>query len=227
MATLELLNKVAEGSAAEAFLARTETDTVLVELSRPGLSEDMELYGRFLDEARERQKLQHPHLVQLKEAGCRQDGRLFAVSESLSGVHLGSLGVLQPEQAIEFLIPLCEALSYLHGRGVMHGHLKPSHVFLSGPIESPVPKLLDMGLLLFRSTKSVKTSSKLVLVPPEYLSPERICGQRVSPRSDVYGLGVLAFEMLTGRPPFKGADAEETRRLHMTAKVPQLPETAL
>ncbi len=226
MATLELLQKVAEGSAAEAFLARTEKDTVLVEVSRPGLSDDMELYGRFLDEARERQKLVHPHLVQLKEAGCRQDGRLFAVSESLSGLHLGSLGVIAPEQALDFLVPLCEALSYLHARGVMHGHLKPSHVFLSGPIEQPVPKLLDMGLLLFRSTKSLKTSSKLVLVPPEYLSPDRILGQRATPRSDVYGLGVLAFEMLTGRPPFKGVDAEETRRLQMTAPVPRLPDGA-
>jgi len=226
VATLELLQKVADGSAAEAFLARTDTGTVLVEVSRPGLSDDIELYGRFLDEARERQKLVHPHLVQLKEAGCRQDGRLFAVSESISGLNLSSLGAVAPEQALDFLIPLCEALSYLHARGVMHGHLKPSHVFLSGPIESPVPKLLDMGLLLFRSTKSLKTSSKLVLVPPEYLSPERICGQRATPRSDVYGLGVLAFEMLTGRPPFKGADAEETRRLHMTAPVPRLPDGA-
>ncbi|MBL8955861.1 MAG: serine/threonine protein kinase [Myxococcaceae bacterium] len=227
MATLELLQKVAEGSAAEAFLARTETETVLVEVSRPGLSDDIELYGRFLDEARERQKLVHPHLLQLKEAGCRQDGRLFAVSESLSGLHLGSLGIIAAEQALEFLVPLCEALSYLHARGVMHGHLKPSHVFLSGSPEQPVPKLLDMGLLLFRSTKSVKTSSKLVLVPPEYLSPDRILGQRATPRSDVYGLGVLAYEMLMGRPPFKGADAEETRRLQMTAPVPRLHDSAV
>ncbi len=227
MATLELLNKIAEGSAAEAFLARTEKETVLVELSRPGLSDDMELYGRFLDETRERQKLKHPHLVELKEAGCRKDGRLFAVTESLSGLHLGSLGVIAPEQTVEFLIPLCEALSYLHARGVVHGYLRPSHVFLSGSLEAPVPKLLDMGLLLFRSTKSLKTPTKLVLVPAEYLSPERICGQRASPGSDVYGLGVLAYEMLTGRPPFRGADADETRRLHMTAPAPQLPQNAL
>ncbi len=227
MRTLELLSKVADGSAAEAFLARTETETVLVELSRPHLSDDMELYGRFLDEARDRQKLTHPHLVQRTGAGCRQDGRLYAVTESLSGLHLGSLLPLTAEAAVMHLLPLCDVLSYLHDKGVIHGNLKPSHVFLSGPIEAPVPKLLDMGLLLFRSTKSMKTPQHVVLVQPEYLSPERICGQRASVRSDVYGFGVLAFEVLCGHPPFKGTDAEDTKRLQMTANVPQLPEEAL
>jgi serine/threonine-protein kinase len=66
----------------------------------------------------------------------------------------------------------------------------------------------------------------VVLVPAEYLSPERITGQRASPRSDIYGLGVLAFELVTGSPPFRGPDAESTKRLHMTAPVPRLPDEA-
>jgi serine/threonine protein kinase len=224
--TLELLSKVAEGSAAEVFLARTEHDTVLVELSRPGLSEDMELYGRFLDEARERQKLSHPHLVQRTTAGCRPDGRLYALTESLSGLHLGSMCPMLSELAVDQLIPLCEVLGYLHDKGVVHGNLRPSHVYLSGDVSNPVPKLLDMGLLLFRSTKSMKLPASVVLVQPEYLSPERISGQRATPRSDVYGLGVLAFELITGKPPFKGRDSDDTKRQHMTSTVPLLPDPA-
>ncbi len=222
----ELLQKLADGTAAEVFLARSGHDRVLVELSRPALSNDVEMYGRFLDLTRECQKFDHPSLLKLTTTGCQSDGRLYVVTEPIDGPHLGARlaqGPLPLAEAVRLTMSLCDALEYLHARGVVHGNLRPSNVFLTGPAGAPVPKLLDMGLLLFRTTRSLPTPTSVVLVAPEYLSPERVAGQRASPLSDIYGLGVLLFELVVGHAPFVGSSLHDTKRLHISASMPVLP----
>ncbi|MBS1148851.1 MAG: serine/threonine protein kinase [Myxococcaceae bacterium] len=220
----ELLRKVADGSAAEAFLARAPgaKHSVLVEVSRAEVVKDMELYGRFLDRAMGRRQFQHPHLVQRHTAGCGPDGRVYVATEAIAGPtiadRLASAGAYDPHEAVRLLIPICAALEYLHCRTVVHGNLCPKNIYLTGSPTQPVPKLLEMGLLLFRTNMSFKVPSKLVAEP--YLSPERVAGHRADVRSDVYGLGVLLFELLTGRPPYA------IRSLHQTAPVPVLPPAA-
>ncbi len=212
----QVLRKLSDGSAAEVFLAReaSSSDRVLLEVIRSELTTDMEIYGRFLDRAKEGQALVHPHLLRRKSTGCSADGRLFAVTEAVGGDHLGSLlvsrGPLSPAELIRVMAPICDALEYLHQREQVHGNLRPSVVFLTGDPAAPVPKLLDTGLSLFRSSKSAP-SRHLVLVEPEYLSPERILGHRGTPLSDVHGLGVLMYELLTGKPPFTSLDPSVTR----------------
>jgi eukaryotic-like serine/threonine-protein kinase len=219
----ELLRKVAEGSAAEAFLARAagSKHSVLVEVSRAEVVKDSELYGRFLDRAMGRRQFQHPHLVQRHTAGCGPDGRVFVATESIDGPtladRLASAGPYEPQEAVRLLTAICAATHYLHGRKVIHGNLSPRNVYLTGPKSEPVPKLLEMGLLLFRTKASFKTPPGSKLVAPAYLSPERAAGHRADVRSDVYGLGVLLFELLSGRPPFS------VRSLHQTAPLPSLP----
>ncbi|MBI3180682.1 MAG: protein kinase [Myxococcales bacterium] len=227
----EVLRKLADGSTAEVFLAREESSqwSVVIEVLRPELTTDEEVYGRFLDEAKERQGLSHPNLLRLRSTGCAPDGRLFVVTEPVRGEHLGSWlaanGPLTLGELLKLIVPVCDALHYLHGRGLVHGHLRPANVFLTGPVSRPTPKLLDTGLTLFRGKRSVPVPSTVVLVAPEYLCPERILGARAGARSDVYGLGVLMFELLTGRPPFTSADPAETKRGHLGHAPPALPAT--
>ncbi|MFZ5470072.1 MAG: protein kinase domain-containing protein [Myxococcota bacterium] len=228
----EVLRKLADGSAAEVFLARDESsqNRVVLEVIRPELCTDMEVYGRFLDEAKERQTLAHPNLLRRQSTGCGKDGRLYAVTEPLDGEHLGSWlvanGPLSPSEMVRLTLPLCDALEYLHRKGLIHGHLRPSNVFLFGTRTHLVPKLHDTGLTLFRSTRSVMSPASIVLVEPEYLSPERIRGQRASALSDIYGMGVLMYEALTGRPPFTSADPAQTRRKHLEEEPSSLPASA-
>jgi serine/threonine protein kinase len=225
----EVLRKLADGSAAEVFLARNESsrDRVVLEVIRPELTTDSEVYGRFLDRAKERQQLSHPNLLRRAWTGCAKNGRLFVVTEPIAGEHLGSWlsahGPLSPEEMVKLLLPVCDALEYLHARGLVHGNLRPSNVFLAGPSGNFSPKLLDTGLSLFRSSRAINLPKSMVLVEPEYLAPERVRGQRGNALSDVYGLGVLLYQSLTGRPPFQNDDPAETRRLHLETEPPPLP----
>ena len=221
----ELLRKVADGSAAEAFLARATgaKHSVLVEVSRAEVIQDTELYGRFLDRAMGRREFRHPNLIKRQTAGCGPDGRVYVATEAIAGPTIASRiaaqGPCAPHEAVRLLIPICEALEYLHGRNVVHGYLSPKNIYLTGPEDCPVPKLLEMGLILFRTNRLLKTMpAKLVGEP--YLSPERAAGHRASVLSDVYGLGVLLFELITGNPPYA------IRSLHQTAPIPVLPPEA-
>ena len=226
----EVLRKVADGSASEVFLAREESsdDRVLLEMIRPELVKDANVYSRFLDEAKGRQELNHPHLVRRRTAGCTPAGQLFVVTEPIRGEHLGSVlksqGAMGLGEMLRTIIPICDALEYLHSRGHVHGCLRPSSIYPKDLKTGVGPKLVDTGLVLFRAGMSVNVPTDVVLVEPEYLSPERVRGQRTSVESDIYGLGILMFELLTGITPFSGSTPSETRRRHREAPVPPLPD---
>lgn len=223
----DVVRKLSDGSAAEVFLAREQSSKgfVILEVIRPELTTDMEIYGRFLDEAKERQQLSHPNLIRRRSTSCAPDGRLFVITEPIPPEHLGSWlaahGPMQPDEVVRLVLPICDAVEYLHSRGMVHGHLRPSNVFLEGSPPHFVPKLFDTGLALLRPQRSIPTRS--VLVEPDYLAPERIRGHRAIPQSDVYGLGILMYEALTGRPPFAAPDPNAVRTNQLTAPPPPLP----
>ncbi len=227
----EVLRKLSDGASAEMFLARHEQAKghVIVEVIRPELFRDPELTMRFLDEAKARKELLHPNVARLVAEGTAEDGRPYLVTETVGASIqelLTSRGPLAVEDAIKMAIPLCDALQYLHQRGWVHGNIHPASVHVGLEGSTSRPKLIDYGLALLRPGRTLPRPPGRVLVPPEYLSPERVRGQRATPASDIYSVGVLLYEALTGAPPFTADDAHVVRRLHLEAPPPPLPESS-
>ena len=225
MKDLQFVRKIAAGSAVDAFLADSSAGSVLVQVSHPEVVADPELYGRFLDTTRVTStQHRHPALLSPEHTRCEPNGRFVLVTGPVSGRtaadHLRERGPLDTQEAIRWGVRICDALEFLHAHGVVHGHLAPHNLFLDGDLEHPEVRLLDTALLLFRGTKSVPRGQ--ILVAPEYLSPERCAGRRATPACDVYGMGILLHELLTGEPPFSGRGVTETRALQLHAPLPPL-----
>ncbi len=222
----EVLKKLAEGSAAEAFLARQEgsQDRVIVEILRPELASNSQLIERFLHEAKARQNLEHPNVTRRVTTGRTSDGRLFVVTEPVEGENLSatlwSQGSLEEQDLIRIAVPLCDALEFLHRSGIVHGGVKPDNVYLSGGLEAHNPKLLDYGLAFFRGHGADLDQGRIS--QPEYLAPECLAGRQADARSDIYGMGVLMYEALTGFPPFTGTSARDVLYKQRT-ELPPLP----
>ncbi len=226
------MQKLAEGSAEDVFLGRLEGQgsNVIVEVMRSEVGADQETVARFLERAKVHQQLAHPHLARRVESGRTGDGLPYFVSEPFSGESLAAFlsrhGPLELPRALRLFLPLCEAVAYLHQRKLVHGNLKPANVFLVDGIEAYNPRLFDSGLALFRLERRAAKGTPRPLVESEYLSPERVRGHRAIPASDLYALGVLFHEVLTGEPPFRAKFPEQTRKLHLEAPLPALPPNA-
>lgn len=217
----EVLKKLAESSAAEAFLVRQQSSEkrVILEILRPEVKSDSELGARFLQEAKALQTLDHPNLIRRAATGRTADGRVFAISEPVAGESLSatlwSRGSLEAGEVIRLAIPLCDALDYLHRTGRAHGGVKPDLVYLSPQPQSSDRPLIDYRLALFQDGQIRRVGNPIF--QPEYQSPESNSGLDIDERSDIYGMGILIYEALTGFPPFIGADPYEVSRKQRAA----------
>ena len=168
---------------------------VAIKVMRPQVEEGAE---RFLQEARTVGSLSHPNIVLLHDFGFA--GELpYLVMEHVDGTILDKW-LAEPRDARErlrVLAGLCRAVAYAHSRGVLHRDLKPSNVLVRSDGEA---KLLDFGIALVENTRM--TATGVVLGTPEYLAPELLGSGRFSPRSDMYALGLVAYELFGGRNPF-------------------------
>ncbi len=183
----------------QASLARNVAVKVLPEYfaDEPGFKE------RFQQEAIAVANLRHRHIPAVHDYG-EADGVTYIVSEYIDGGTLTShLGTPVPlEETIEVLEALAEALDYAHSKGVLHRDVKPSNVLLE---RDGTPVLADFGLAkIMASDMSRLTRTGTIVGTPEYMSPEQCEGENLTPAADLYALGVVAYEMLTGRPPFLG-----------------------
>ena len=218
-----VLEKVlGSGGMGVVFKARQPTldREVAVKFLRDGHSAESGHRERFKQEARAVARLQHPNLVQLYEFGeaSRADGlgsQPYLVLEYVSGGSLSQRlreGRLPPQEAAQLVETVAEAIHYAHQQGVIHRDLKPANVLLtSGP--TATPKVTDFGLAKFLVGSSL-TQTGDVLGTPSYMAPEQTAGKSgvITPAVDVYGLGAILYEALSGRPPFAGQTQAATVR---------------
>ncbi|MBZ0231920.1 MAG: protein kinase [Deltaproteobacteria bacterium] len=211
----------------------------VVKVLRSVLRHNEQAIQRFLREARLASRLDHPYAAHVYAFGTEPDGLLWIAMELVVGTGLDARlrerGPLALPAAIPFLECLCEVVSTAHERGIIHRDIKPSNVMVLSRAGRLLPKLLDLGIAkpvarreiiepaVPRSDAEVElTSRDAALGSPAYMAPEQWHGQDATERTDVYALGVLAYEVLTGRRPFTGASAVELMQAHLEATPPSL-----
>jgi tetratricopeptide (TPR) repeat protein len=217
LADYALVRELGRGGMGVVYLARQVALKRMVAVKMPPVGLGVEEWLRFQTEAEAAARLQHPHIVQVHETGEYQ-GRPFLVMELLEGGSLAQKVAQAPlaaRPAAGLLEKLARAVHYAHERGVIHRDLKPSNVLLSA---DGTPKITDFGLArrldetLTPEYPVARTQTGAILGTPSYMAPEQAAGQskEAGPATDVYALGAILYECLTGRPPFKGATTLET-----------------
>jgi ribose transport system substrate-binding protein len=180
--------------------------TVALKLLAPELAEDDRFRGRFLSESRLAASIEHPHIVPIYDAG-EADGLLYIAMPCVEGTDLRALvrreGGLEPGRAIAIVSQVADALDAAHARGLVHRDVKSRNVLVSGEGgDGDHCWLSDFGLVKIASSESSLTVGEQLLGTIEYVAPEQIEGKPVDPRADVYSLGCVLYECLTGEVPF-------------------------
>ncbi len=190
---------------------------------------DSEAVLRFVAEARAVNQIKNRHIIDIFSFGKLPDGRHFYVMDLLEGEPLDRFlareGRCSVAATVQLLRPIAEALDAAHAAGVVHRDLKPQNIYLSwGPSGETVPKLLDFGMAKLLGDSPVHTVSGTPLGTPLYMSPEQAKGDAVDGRSDVYALGVLCHELLTGRLPIGGENTIAVLMAHIISAPPSMSE---
>jgi serine/threonine protein kinase len=212
----EVLDTLGRGGMAVVYKARQASLNRLVALKMilTGAHASPAELARFHSEAEAVASLQHPNIVQIYEVG-EHDGCPFFSLEFMDGGSLDQrlAGTPQPPSAAARLVDtLAQAMHYAHQHGVVHRDLKPANILLTA---DGTPKISDFGLAKRQATHATeRTQTGIILGTPSYMAPEQAGGESnsVGPRADVYALGAVLYELLTGRPPFRGTSPLETMR---------------
>jgi serine/threonine protein kinase len=200
--------------------------TVAVKIIHPHLVGEENAAARFITEARAASRLNHPHSVAIIDFGKSPDGLLYLVMEFLRGRDLARViyedGPLPFRRIVDVLRQTLAALAEAHNEGIIHRDLKPENIIVE-PVRSggDFVKVVDFGLAKIRGVTSQPgiTSPGIVCGTPEYMSPEQARGDTIDPRSDLYAVGVILYQLLTGKLPFEGDSPTQVVLAHLT----QLP----
>jgi serine/threonine protein kinase len=226
----EIQSQIGEGAMGTVYSAVQPLigKTVAIKVLKPELCSNQASVDRFVQEAQAVNRIGHPNIVDVFSLGELPDGRAYFVMEWLRGEDLKVRLAKEPisvDDTCEILGSIARALEAAHAKDIVHRDLKPDNVFLHRVDNGPVMvKLLDFGIAkLMREKASMdRTATGNMLGTPRYISPEQARGVDVTHRSDIYSLGVMAYEMLAGRPPFTGETGMDLVVKHLNEPPPPL-----
>jgi len=213
----QLLERLGAGGMSDVFRARDLMleRSVAIKVLHENYSNDTAFQQRFRQEARAAANLSHPNIVTVHDFGF-DHGQLFIVMEHIPGKDLKTLlrqrGRYSVEEAIPLIVQACAGIGYAHRAGLVHCDIKPHNMIVSPDGRL---KVTDFGIARALSTILPDERADVVWGSPQYFSPEQAVGEPPSPASDVYSLGVVLYEVLTGALPFTAPTSEELARLHL------------
>ena len=198
-------------------------ETVALKIPHPEVEADVVFYDRFRPEAEIGREIDHPGVARVVDSG--QKGRLFIAMEWVEGRSLRSVldaeGKLDKDRAFRIALGVCDALEYLHSKGVVHRDLKPENIMLSASDEV---KLLDFGVAAKKGARRLTFGKwSRIMGTADYISPEQVKGKRGDNRSDIYALGVIMFEMLTGGVLFEADSPMLALNMKLRNPAPRAP----
>ena len=219
----EIIKTIGEGGMANVYLAN---DTILdrkvaIKVLRGDLSNDEKFIRRFKREALSVSNLSHPNIVEVYDVG-EEDGNYYIVMEYIEGKTLKKLiqkrGALTLNEVIDIMTQLTDGLAHAHEAYIIHRDIKPQNIMIE---DNGLVKITDFGIAMaLNSTQLTQTNS--VMGSVHYLPPEQANGKGSTVKSDIYSLGILMYELLTGSVPFKGDTAVEIALKHMKEKIPSI-----
>lgn len=226
----QIARMIGEGGMANVYLA---VDTILerkvaVKILRGDLADDEKFVRRFQREAISASSLSHPNIVEMYDVG-EDNGKYFIVMEYLEGKTLKNLikrrGALTVHEVIDIMKQLLSAISHAHASYIIHRDIKPQNVLI---LDDGTVKITDFGIAMALNSNEL-TQTNSVMGSVHYLPPEQANGSGATIKSDIYSLGILMYELLTGKIPFKGENAVEIAIKQMKEQIPSVckinPET--
>ncbi len=223
---LRLLGEGGFGTVYEAEQAEPVRRKVALKIIKLGM-DTKQVIARFEVEQQALALMDHPNIARVFDAGATERGRPYFVMELVKGVKLTDYcdrNRLTAQERLELVVPICHAVRHAHQKGIIHRDLKPSNVLVALHENQPVPKVIDFGIAKATSQrlteKTLVTEFRQFLGTPEYMSPDQaeVSGLDMDMRTDVYSLGVMIYELLTGATPFSArmlrkATYEEIRKI--------------
>jgi eukaryotic-like serine/threonine-protein kinase len=227
----EILERIGEGGMGVVYKARQKSvdRLVAIKMLNQQLASDPNWVQRFYNEAKACSRLAHPNTIRMFDFGQTREGSLFMTMEYLDGrslrAEITASSPMLPTRVMKILVQCCASLSEAHGIGIVHRDIKPDNVFLLNLAGSPDHvKLLDFSVAkLLQENAGFRTQAGVVFGTPQYMSPEQGRGIPLDARSDLYALGILGYEMLTGRVPFDDENPMTVLQQHLLQQVPALP----
>ncbi len=221
----QIIKSVGEGGMANVYLAY---DTILdrnvaIKVLRGDLAADDKFVRRFQREALSASSLNHPNIVEVYDVG-EDNGQYYIVMEYIEGKHLKSLikkrGTLTVSEVIDIMLQITDGLACAHDSYIIHRDIKPQNIMI---LENGLVKITDFGIAMaINSTQLTQTNS--VMGSVHYLPPEQANGKGSTLKSDIYSMGILMYELLSGKLPYKGDNAVEIALKHMKEPLPSIKE---
>ena len=233
----KLLERLGEGGMGSVFRAERLHigDEVAVKLLHHDLVREQQALERFRREARAAAMIRHPNVVSIHDFndGTGNETEAYIVMELVQGVSLGNLlrrdGRMRPARAVHLMNDICTGVGVAHRRGLLHRDLKPDNVIVVPPShegDEETAKVVDFGLAKVRDAAATElTHTGVVLGTLYYMSPEQCSGEELDARADVYSLGAMFYEMLTGNPPFRANNMTGLISKHLHEPPPLFPQS--